>query len=101
MEKTSGSKFRTTTVDFGFEAKLWLAADNRRHNLDAAERKQAVIILLKYISDTLESHFVKLAGQLLCIPPSSGRYWTVQKTNPLANAAPFPSAISILPHEHE
>jgi type I restriction enzyme M protein len=39
----------------GFEAKLWLAADKLRSNMDAAEYKHVVLglILLKYISDSL------------------------------------------------
>jgi hypothetical protein len=37
----------------GFEAKLWLAADKLRNNMDAAEYKHVVLglIFLKYISD--------------------------------------------------
>src|SRR3954465_6980272 len=39
--------------DLGFEAKLWLAADKLRGNLDASEYKGVVLglIFLKYISD--------------------------------------------------
>ena len=40
----------------GFEAKLWLAADKLRNNLDAAEYKHVVLglIFLKYTSDAFE-----------------------------------------------
>ena len=40
----------------GFEAKLWLAADKLRNNMDAAEYKHVVLglIFLKYISDAFE-----------------------------------------------
>ena len=40
----------------GFEAKLWLAADKLRNNVDAAEYKHVVLglIFLKYISDSFE-----------------------------------------------
>ena len=40
----------------GFEAKLWLAADKLRNNLDAAEYKHVVLVLifLKYTSDAFE-----------------------------------------------
>ncbi len=40
----------------GFEAKLWLAADKLRNNMDAAEYKHVVLglIFLKYISDSFE-----------------------------------------------
>ncbi len=42
----------------GFEAKLWLAADKLRNNMDAAEYKHVVLglIFLKYISDAFEEH---------------------------------------------
>src|SRR5204863_4649323 len=39
------------TANIGFEAKLWLAADKLRNNMDAAEYKHVVLglIFLKYI----------------------------------------------------
>ena len=48
----------------GFEAKLWLAADKLRNNMDAAEYKDVVLglIFLKYISDTFEEHRAKLVA---------------------------------------
>ncbi|MDL5046542.1 class I SAM-dependent DNA methyltransferase [Oscillatoria amoena NRMC-F 0135] len=51
-----------TTANLGFEAKLWLAADKLRNNMDAAEYKHVVLglIFLKYISDTFEEHRTKL-----------------------------------------
>ena len=55
-----------TTANLGFEAKLWLAADKLRNNMDAAEYKHVVLglIFLKYISDTFEEHRAKLlAGE--------------------------------------
>jgi type I restriction enzyme M protein len=44
----------SSTATIGFEAKLWLAADKLRNNMDAAEYKHVVLglIFLKYISDT-------------------------------------------------
>lgn len=53
-----------TTANIGFEAKLWLAADKLRSNMDAAEYKHVVLglIFLKYISDSFEDHRAKLAG---------------------------------------
>ena len=54
------------TATLGFEAKLWLAADKLRNNMDAAEYKHVVLglIFLKYISDTFEEHRAKLiAGE--------------------------------------
>jgi|UPI000487B737 type I restriction enzyme M protein len=50
------------TATIGFEAKLWLAADKLRNNMDAAEYKHVVLglIFLKYISDTFEEHRAKM-----------------------------------------
>lgn len=49
----------------GFEAKLWLAADKLRNNMDAAEYKHVVLglIFLKYISDAFEEHYAKLVAE--------------------------------------
>ena len=51
-----------STANIGFEAKLWLAADKLRNNMDAAEYKHVVLglIFLKYISDSFEEHRAKL-----------------------------------------
>src|SRR5881398_1820365 len=51
-----------STATIGFEAKLWLAADKLRNNMDAAEYKHVVLglIFLKYISDTFEEHHARL-----------------------------------------
>ena len=48
----------------GFEAKLWLAADKLRNNMDAAEFKHVVLglIFLKYISDAFEEMRARLLG---------------------------------------
>src|SRR5438067_10274862 len=54
------------SANIGFEAKLWLAADKLRSNMDAAEYKHVVLglIFLKYISDSFEKHHAKLkAGE--------------------------------------
>lgn len=54
------------TANLGFEAKLWLAADKLRNNMDAAEYKHVVLglIFLKYISDAFEELHQKLiAGE--------------------------------------
>lgn len=62
-KKTSSD---SSTATIGFEAKLWLAADKLRNNMDAAEYKHVVLglIFLKYISDTFEEHRLKLeAGE--------------------------------------
>ncbi len=46
--KSNGSK--DSSANLGFEAKLWLAADKLRNNMDAAEYKHVVLglIFLKY-----------------------------------------------------
>jgi type I restriction enzyme M protein len=46
----------------GFEAKLWLAADKLRNNMDAAEYKHVVLglIFLKYVSDSFEEYRARL-----------------------------------------
>jgi type I restriction enzyme M protein len=56
------SKGNNSSADLGFEAKLWLAADKLRSNMDAGEYKHVVLglIFLKYISDTFEEHHAKL-----------------------------------------
>src|ERR1700688_88475 len=62
----SNGQSSDAAANLGFEAKLWLAADKLRNNMDAAEYKHVVLglIFLKYISDTFEEHRAKLlAGQ--------------------------------------
>ncbi len=51
-----------SSAKLGFEAKLWLAADKLRNNMDAAEYKHVVLglIFLKYISDSFDEHHAKL-----------------------------------------
>lgn len=53
-----------SSAQLGFEAKLWLAADKLRNNMDAAEYKHVVLglIFLKYISDSFEDHHAKLVA---------------------------------------
>ncbi len=60
--KRKASSPKDSTANLGFEAKLWLAADKLRNNMDAAEYKHVVLglIFLKYISDTFEEHRAKL-----------------------------------------
>ncbi len=61
MARTN-SNTTDSTATIGFEAKLWLAADKLRNNMDAAEYKHVVLglIFLKYISDTFEEMHAKL-----------------------------------------
>ena len=53
---------KSSSAHLGFEAKLWLAADKLRNNMDAAEYKHVVLglIFLKYISDSFEEHHARL-----------------------------------------
>ena len=50
-----------SAAHLGFEAKLWLAADKLRNNMDAAEYKHVVLglIFLKYISDAFVCEHVE------------------------------------------
>jgi len=54
----SSNSSSNNSANIGFEAKLWLAADKLRSNMDAAEYKHVVLglIFLKYISDSFEEH---------------------------------------------
>jgi type I restriction enzyme M protein len=66
MARRKSATTKDSTAQLGFEAKLWLAADKLRNNMDAAEYKHVVLglIFLKYISDSFEDHRAKLeAGQ--------------------------------------
>ena len=57
---------KDSSAHLGFEAKLWLAADKLRNNMDAAEYKHVVLglIFIKYISDAFEEMRTKLlAGE--------------------------------------
>ena len=53
---------KTSAANLGFEAKLWLAADKLRNNMDAAEYKHVVLglMFLKYISDSFEGRRIEL-----------------------------------------
>jgi type I restriction enzyme M protein len=56
------TKNNDSAANLGFEAKLWLAADKLRNNMDAAEYKHVVLglIFLKYISDAFEEMRARL-----------------------------------------
>lgn len=62
MPRTKTKTAETSAASLGFEAKLWLAADKLRNNMDAAEYKHVVLglIFLKYISDAFEEMRQKL-----------------------------------------
>ncbi len=46
MPRTSNKAPKDSTAHLGFEAKLWLAADKLRNNMDAAEYKHVVLGLI-------------------------------------------------------
>ena len=50
-KKSSSSSSKDSSANLGFEAKLWLAADKLRNNMDAAEYKRVVlnVSFLNYI----------------------------------------------------
>ncbi len=54
------------TANLGFEAKLFLAADKLRNNMDAAEYKHVVLglVFLKYISDVFEEKHEDLVKEV-------------------------------------
>jgi type I restriction enzyme M protein len=60
--KSAPSASEKSAANVGFEAKLWLAADKLRSNMDAAEYKHVVLglIFLKYISDAFDEMHSKL-----------------------------------------
>ena len=62
MASAKSNAPRDSTANLGFEAKLWLAADKLRNNMDAAEYKHVVLglIFLKYISDSFDDHHARL-----------------------------------------
>ena len=66
MARKASSKAAATAANLGFEAKLWLAADKLRNNMDAAEYKHVVLglIFLKYISDTFTARSKEIEARL-------------------------------------
>src|SRR5450631_729281 len=56
MARARSNSSKNSSADLGFEAKLWLAADKLRSNMDSGEYKHVVLglIFLKYISDAFE-----------------------------------------------
>jgi hypothetical protein len=64
QEDMGKAKPADTCTNLGFEAKLWLAADKPRNNMDAAEYKHVVLglIFLEDISETLDEHHTKLVA---------------------------------------
>src|SRR5436309_667087 len=72
----SSSSKNNSTANLGFEAKLWLAADKLRSNMDAAEYKHTVLglIFLKYISDSFEEKHAQLTNEPGADPEDQDEY---------------------------
>jgi len=62
--------------NFGFEGRVWAAADKLRGNMDAAEYKHVVLglIFLKYISDAFMEKFTALPSDDLADPEDKDEY---------------------------
>jgi type I restriction enzyme M protein len=60
--ETSAKRPSNAGANLGFEAKMWLAADELRGQVDAAEYKHVVLglVFLKYISDAFAEHHAGL-----------------------------------------
>ncbi len=96
MPGARSSSKNNSTANLGFEAKLWLAADKLRSNMDAAESKRSGdsqpkaarrasearqykhtvlgLIFLKYISDSFEEKHAELTGEAGADPEDPGEY---------------------------
>jgi type I restriction enzyme M protein len=76
MPRTRSSKNNSSSANLGFEAKLWLAADKLRSNMDAAEYKHVVLglIFLKYISDAFEGKHAQLLKESGADPEDPDEY---------------------------
>jgi len=77
-DKTVDSRSNSSSsgANLGFEAKLWVAADKLRNNMDAAEYKHVVLglIFLKYISDTFVEVYEELKQNSLADPEDIDEY---------------------------
>jgi type I restriction enzyme M protein len=76
MPRARSSSKNNSTANLGFEAKLWLAADKLRSNMDAAEYKRVVLglIFLKYISDAFEEKHAQLLKEPGADPEDQDEY---------------------------
>ena len=76
MPRARSSSKNNSTAHLGFEAKLWLAADKLRSNMDAAEYKHTVLglIFLKYISDSFEEKHAQLTKEPGADPEDPDEY---------------------------
>ena len=82
MSRKASSKPADSTAHLGFEAKLWLAADKLRNNMDAAEYKHVVLglIFLKYISDSFDELTALLMAKIKANTDQSRTLATLRDT---------------------
>lgn len=71
-----GAKKSNNGANLGFEAKLWLAADKLRGNMEPSEYKHVVLglIFLKYISDAFEAKHAALLAEPLADAEDAEEY---------------------------
>ena len=76
MARARSKNSASSSADFGFEAKLWLAPDKLRSKMDAGEYKHVVLglIFLKYVSDTFEEHHAKLVAGIWLLARNAPRH---------------------------
>ena len=76
MARAKSNNSTNSTANLGLEAKLWLAADKLRSNMDAAEYKHVVLglIFLKYISDAFEEKHAALTKEAGADPEDQDEY---------------------------
>jgi hypothetical protein len=84
MARPKSNRTKDSSANIGIEAKLWLAADKLRDNIDAAEYKHVVLglVFLKYVSDTFS-------------PCAASRPTSAQST-PIPSAAIFTPIVAEL-----
>ena len=75
MPRARSSKNNNSIASLDFEAKLWLAADKLRSNMDTAEFKHVVLgsIFLKYVSDAFDEHHATLLDK--GVYPGADQAW--------------------------
>ena len=61
----TSSKQKSNGADHGFEAKMFLAADKLRGNMEPSDYKHVVLglIFLKYISDSFDAKYQGVASE--------------------------------------
>ena len=76
MDPARSSKTNNSCASIGLEAKLWLAADKLRSNVDAAEYEHTVLGLIYYAMGPIERASPRLTNYVLTNPPVSDSDWS-------------------------